>query len=87
MGREIEYTPRERFWLWTLAVFGFAIINGAFLHGLLFQPGTLADAMTNPSRGIAKTVAATRIAVPPSTAAFVAPEVSHGTAATPRSPP
>jgi hypothetical protein len=48
MGREIEYTPRERFWLWTLAVFGFAIINGAFLHGLLFQPGTLADAMTNP---------------------------------------
>lgn len=48
MEREIEYSPRERFWLWTLAVFGIVVVNGAFLHGLLFQSGTLADAMTNP---------------------------------------
>jgi hypothetical protein len=48
LGRDIEYSPRERFWLWTLAVFGIALVNGAFVHGLLFQPGTLADAMTNP---------------------------------------
>jgi hypothetical protein len=32
-----------------LAAFGFAAVNGAFLYGLLFQPGAFADAMTNPT--------------------------------------
>jgi hypothetical protein len=48
MGRDIEYSARERFWLWTMAAFGIAVVNGAFLHGLLFQPGALTDAMRNP---------------------------------------
>ena len=47
MREEVEYSPRERFWLWTLAVFGFFAVNGAFVYGLQ-QPGALAAAMTNP---------------------------------------
>lgn len=47
MGEQVEYSPRERFWLWTLAVFGFLAVNGAFVYGLL-QPDAMAEAMTNP---------------------------------------
>ncbi len=47
MVEQIEYSPRERFWLWTLAVFGFLTVNGAFVYGL-FRPGALAEAMSNP---------------------------------------
>ena len=47
MVEQVEYSPGERFWLWTLAVFGFFTVNGAFVYGL-FQPGALAAAMTNP---------------------------------------
>ncbi len=47
VGEEVQYSPRERFWLWTLAVFGFVTVNGAFVYGL-FQPGALAEAMANP---------------------------------------
>ena len=38
MVEQVEYSPRERFGLWTLAVFGFLTVNGAFMYGL-FQPG------------------------------------------------
>ena len=47
VGEEVQYSPRERFWLWTLAVWGFLIVNGAFVYGL-FRPGALAEAMANP---------------------------------------
>ena len=47
MLERVEYSPKERFWLWTLAVFGFLIVNGAFVYGLL-EPGVLAAAVTNP---------------------------------------
>ena len=47
MVEQVEYSPGERFWLWTLAVFGFLAVNGAFVYGL-FRPGVLAEAMTNP---------------------------------------
>ena len=42
-----QYSPRERFWLWAFALFGFLAVNGAFLYGL-FQPAVLAEAMNNP---------------------------------------
>jgi CDP-diglyceride synthetase len=48
MEPAVDYSRRERFWLWTLAVFGFVAVNGAFLHGLLFQPHALAEAIRNP---------------------------------------
>ena len=48
MGNGVKYSSRERFWLWTLAVFGFVVVNGAFVCGLLFQPGAFSEAMTNP---------------------------------------
>ena len=47
VSEQVQYSPRERFWLWTLAIFGFVTVNGAFVYGL-FQPGALAEAMTNP---------------------------------------
>ena len=47
MSDQVQYSPRERFWLWTLALFGFLAVNGAFLYGLL-QPAVLAEAMNNP---------------------------------------
>jgi uncharacterized membrane protein YhaH (DUF805 family) len=47
MDRGVDYTRRERFWLWMLAAFGFSAVNGAFLYGLL-QPGALQEAMGNP---------------------------------------
>jgi hypothetical protein len=31
MGNGVKYSSRERFWLWTLAVFGFIVVNGAFV--------------------------------------------------------
>ena len=44
----ITYSPRERFWLWTLAAFGLVFGNGAFVYGLLFELNALAEAMANP---------------------------------------
>lgn len=44
----ITYTARERFWLWTLAVFGRVVANGAFVYGFLFESNALAEAMANP---------------------------------------
>ena len=47
MNRGVVYTRRERFWLWTLAAFGFFGVNGAFVYGLL-EPGALREAIANP---------------------------------------
>ncbi len=47
MAEKVEYSPGERFWLWTLAVFGFVTVNGAFVYAL-FQPDALVEAMSNP---------------------------------------
>ncbi|MDX1406319.1 MAG: hypothetical protein R3192_17400 [Woeseiaceae bacterium] len=43
-----SYSRSERFWLWTLGIFGFIGINGAFLFGALYRPGALEAALTNP---------------------------------------
>ena len=43
-----EYSRKERFWLWSLSVFGFLIINSAFIYGLFFSPEMLFQAMNNP---------------------------------------
>jgi hypothetical protein len=48
MQNGVKYSSRERFWPWTLAVFGFVVVNGAFVCGLLFQPGAFSESMTNP---------------------------------------
>ena len=47
MHEEVEYSPRERFWLWALAAFGFVVLNGVFVYGIL-QPEMIEEAMTNP---------------------------------------
>jgi hypothetical protein len=44
----VEYTPRERLFLWTLAVVGFVVLNSVFLYGLLFRPDWIRAAYTNP---------------------------------------
>lgn len=48
MANELEYSERERFWLWCLSVFGFSAVNVAFMYGMLFRPDALANALTNP---------------------------------------
>lgn len=48
MPTEIDYSPRERFWLIALATFGFLAVNGAFVYGVVAKPGALADALSNP---------------------------------------
>ena len=48
MGTEIDYTPTERFWLWTLCVVSFAVVNGAFLYGAFVRPDAMAEALANP---------------------------------------
>ena len=48
MWDAVRYTKTERFWLATLGVFGFLVVNGAFVYGMLFQPDTLTTAWTNP---------------------------------------
>ena len=45
---QIDYSRTERAWLTALAVIGFVAVNGAFLYGLLAQPGSLRAALTNP---------------------------------------
>jgi hypothetical protein len=47
MAPRLEYSARERFWLWALAGAGLIGANGAFIYGLM-RPGTLADALSNP---------------------------------------
>ena len=48
MRHPIEYTPGERFSLFMLGAFGFLVVNGAFIYGMLYQPDALWAAMTNP---------------------------------------
>lgn len=48
MVREVSYSPRERFWLWTLALIGVIGLNGAFVYGLVARPDALGSAITNP---------------------------------------
>jgi hypothetical protein len=48
MVREVSYTRRERFWLWTLALIGVVGLNGAFVYGLVARPDALGSAITNP---------------------------------------
>lgn len=48
MGEEHKYSSQERFWLWLVAIFGFAIVNGAFLYGLFYEPMAMTEAMKNP---------------------------------------
>lgn len=48
MGSDIDYTPTERFFLWTLCAVSFVLVNGAFLYGAVFRPGAMAEAMANP---------------------------------------
>lgn len=48
MTHESQYSHRERFWLWCLSVFGFSIVNVAFMYGALFQSQAMASALTNP---------------------------------------
>lgn len=48
MTTEIDYTPTERFFLWTLCAVSFVLVNGAFLYGAFFQPDAMAEAMANP---------------------------------------
>lgn len=48
MNDRTRYSPRERFWLWTLACVGVAGINGVFIHAVLFRPETVRATMTNP---------------------------------------
>ncbi|MBL4883852.1 MAG: hypothetical protein JKY95_04840 [Planctomycetaceae bacterium] len=48
MTHKIEYSHRERFWLWCLAIFGFSAINIAFIYGVLFQPDAMVSALSNP---------------------------------------
>jgi hypothetical protein len=48
LGVKVGYTSRELYWLWILAVVGFAGVNGAFVWGLLAHPDVLASALKNP---------------------------------------
>jgi hypothetical protein len=48
MPAEIEYTPKERFWLIALGAFGFLVLNTVFGYALVFQPESLVAAFTNP---------------------------------------
>lgn len=44
----MEYTARERFWLWTLAAFGFVGVNGVFLWAVATRPDLVDAAFRNP---------------------------------------
>ena len=48
MAHPTDFTPAERFWLWSLAVVGFVGLNGAFVYTLLFDPELIRQAMRNP---------------------------------------
>jgi hypothetical protein len=44
----VHYSARERFWLWTVALVGFAGLNGVFLWAMLTRPETMLSALQNP---------------------------------------
>jgi hypothetical protein len=47
-GSDVSYTARERRWLVMIAVIMGTAVNGAFVYGLIFQPGVLTAALSNP---------------------------------------
>lgn len=46
--REFGYSSLERALLVAAAVLGLTVVNGAFVYGLILEPGALAEAVTNP---------------------------------------
>jgi len=42
------YSPRERFFLWSLAVLGFVVLNSVFVYGLFVRPDWVREAQSNP---------------------------------------
>lgn len=44
----IEYSRRERAWLWAVAIAGGVGLNGVFFYGVLVDRAMLAGAMANP---------------------------------------
>ena len=48
MVKDINYSNRERIFLWSICVFGFFVINISFIYGILFQFDTMIDALKNP---------------------------------------
>jgi len=42
------FTAREQVWLWVIAIFGFVVVNGAFVYAALDQPEMIAAAVRNP---------------------------------------
>ncbi len=48
MRYPIDYSYKERLWLTVLGGFGFLLVNGAFVYGLLYRPDALGAALANP---------------------------------------
>ena len=48
MTNEPSYTTHERVILWTIALAGFAALNGTFLYGTFAEPAMLEAALANP---------------------------------------
>ena len=48
MSNGPTYTAQERVVLWTIALAGFAALNGVFLYGTFAEPAMLDAAMANP---------------------------------------
>jgi hypothetical protein len=48
MPHAVVYSPRERFWLWVLAVFGISALNGTFIYTVVAQPNAVVEALANP---------------------------------------
>ncbi len=48
MSRDLAFTPGERLGLWLVAAFGFVVLNGLFVFGLVARPGALSAAQHNP---------------------------------------
>ena len=48
MAEVVTYGPRERLFLWLLAVVGFVVLNSVFVYGLLVRPDWIREAQTNP---------------------------------------
>lgn len=48
MTYRVEYSARERLFLWSLAVVGFVVLNSVFLYGLFVRPEWIREAQANP---------------------------------------
>ena len=47
MSGALDYSRRERAWLWTIAILGGIGLNGVFLDGVFIDPAMIAAAMGN----------------------------------------